>query len=58
LPVPIHLDNNASTRPPDSVVEAMKPFLGAEYANPSSLHRFGQQVWCKVECAREDEGRV
>ena len=53
MPVPIYLDNNASTRPLDGVVEAMKPFLGAEYANPSSLHRFGQQVRYKVECARE-----
>ena len=51
--MPIYLDNNASTRPLDGVVEAMKPLLGAEYANPSSLHRFGQQVRYKVECARE-----
>ena len=49
----IYLDNNASTRPLDSVVEAMRPLLGAEYANPSSLHRSGQQVRHKVECARE-----
>ena len=53
MPVAIYLDNNASTRPLDSVVEAMRPFLGAECANPSSLHRFGQQVRHKVECARE-----
>ena len=51
--MPIYLDNNASTRPLDSVVEAMRPFLETEYANPSSLHRFGQQVRYKVECARE-----
>ena len=51
--MPIYLDNNASTRPLDSVVETMRPFLETEYANPSSLHRFGQQVRYKVECARE-----
>ena len=48
----IYLDNNASTQPLDSVAEAMMRFLQAEYANPSSLHRFGQQVRHRVECAR------
>lgn len=53
LLVSIYLDNNASTRPMDSVVEAMSPFVGAEYANLSGVHRFGQAVRHKVECARE-----
>lgn len=51
--MPIYLDNNATTRPLDSVVEAMLPFLRTEYANPSSVHQFGQQVRHKVECARQ-----
>jgi cysteine desulfurase len=49
----IYLDNNATTRPLDTVIEAMMPFLGAEYANPSSIHRPGQNVRHRVECARE-----
>jgi cysteine desulfurase len=49
----IYLDNNATTRPLDEVVEAMLPFLRDEYANPSSVHRFGQQVRHKIELARE-----
>ncbi len=49
----IYLDNNATTRPLDSVVEAMRPFLGDQYANPSSFHKFGQDVRCAVERARE-----
>jgi len=49
----VYLDNNATTRPLDSVVEAMLPLLRSEYANPSSVHRFGQYARHKVECARE-----
>lgn len=49
----IYLDNNATTRPLPEVVEAMLPFLQDEYANPSSVHRFGQQVRHRMECARE-----
>ncbi|UCG16827.1 MAG: aminotransferase class V-fold PLP-dependent enzyme [Phycisphaerales bacterium] len=49
----VYLDNNASTRPLVSVVEAMGPFFRAEYANPSSPHRLGQRVRYEVECARE-----
>jgi len=51
--VHIYLDNNATPRTLDSVVEAMLPFLRAEYANPSSVHRFGQRVRHWLECARE-----
>ncbi|MGB2987721.1 MAG: aminotransferase class V-fold PLP-dependent enzyme [Phycisphaerae bacterium] len=54
----IYLDNNATTKPLDGVVEAMLPFLGSEYANPSSVHRFGQRVRHKVERAREQVARL
>jgi cysteine desulfurase len=49
----VYLDNNATTRPLDSVVEAMLPYVGPEYANPSSVHRFGQTVRHQVEGARD-----
>lgn len=49
----IYLDNNATTRPLDSVVDAMLPLLRSDYANPSSLHRCGQAVRYRVESARE-----
>jgi len=48
----IYLDNNATTQPLPEVVEAMLPFLRESYANPSSVHRFGQSVRHQVECAR------
>jgi cysteine desulfurase len=50
--VTAYLDNNATTRPLESVVAAMEPYLRTEYANPSSLHPPGQRVRYAVECAR------
>ncbi|NLX22558.1 MAG: aminotransferase class V-fold PLP-dependent enzyme [Phycisphaerae bacterium] len=49
----IYLDNNATTRLDPRVFEAMRPFLLDRYANPSSIHQFGQQVRHAVETARE-----
>jgi cysteine desulfurase len=48
----IYLDNNATTQPLPEVLEAMMPFLREGYANPSSVHQFGQSVRHAVECAR------
>ncbi len=49
----IYFDNNATTRPLPEVVEAMLACLRDEYANPSSVHRFGQSARHQVECARQ-----
>lgn len=49
----IYLDNNATTKPDPAAVAAMQPFLSAQYANPSSLHHFGQQARHAVETGRE-----
>lgn len=49
----IYLDNNATTQPLPEVIEAMRACLHDAYANPSSVHQFGQTVRHKVECARE-----
>lgn len=48
----IYLDNNATTRPADAVVEAMAEAAAQRWANPSSVHRFGQMVRQRVELAR------
>lgn len=48
----IYFDNNATTRVDPEVVEAMLPFLGDLYGNPSSIHNFGGQVAAHVEAAR------
>ncbi|MDM8006358.1 MAG: aminotransferase class V-fold PLP-dependent enzyme [Phycisphaerae bacterium] len=49
----IYLDNNATTRIAPEVLQAMLPWLGERYANPSSVHHFGQQARHAVETARE-----
>jgi cysteine desulfurase len=48
----IYLDNNATTRPAPEVVEAMLPLMTEFYANPSSVHRFGQRARQFVDEAR------
>jgi cysteine desulfurase len=49
----VYLDNNATTRVAPEVVEAMLPFFGDRYGNPSSIYRFGGEVRRQVERARE-----
>lgn len=47
-----YLDHNATTRTDARVVEAMLPYLGGPYGNPSSLHRYGRAARDAVEQAR------
>lgn len=54
----IYLDNNATTRPAQSVVEALNEALRELWANPSSIHRPGQLVRQRVELARESVSRL
>lgn len=49
----IYLDNNATTPVHPAVLEAMLPYFGAEFGNPSSAHRFGQLARQAIEGARE-----
>ncbi len=49
---PIYLDNNATTRVDDEVVQAMLPFFTEQYGNASSLHAFGNQVARSLKAAR------
>jgi cysteine desulfurase len=50
----IYLDNNATTRVADEVIEAMLPYLGTFYGNPSSMYTFGREVHRKIEDARTE----
>ncbi len=54
----LYLDNNATTRPADEVVEAMNAALRENWANPSSVHRQGQSARQKLELARESVCRL
>lgn len=49
----IYMDNNATTRVADEVIEAMMPYLSEKYGNPSSMHTFGGQVGKKIAQARQ-----
>ncbi len=49
----VYLDNNATTRVDDEVVQAMLPFFTEQFGNPSSLHSFGNQVGVALKKARQ-----
>ncbi len=49
----IYLDYNATTPLHEEVIEAMKPYLGDYFGNPSSSHWFGAQTRKAVENARK-----
>ncbi|MCH9034295.1 MAG: aminotransferase class V-fold PLP-dependent enzyme, partial [Planctomycetes bacterium] len=49
----VYFDNNATTRPLPEVLDVTLRCSRDEYANPSSVHRFGQSARHKVETARE-----
>jgi cysteine desulfurase len=48
----IYLDNSATTRVDDQVIETMIPFMRETYGNASSIHTFGQEARAAVEDAR------
>ena len=49
----VYFDNNATTQVAPEVREAMMPFFGELYGNPSSMHAFGGQVAAHIAKARE-----
>ncbi len=49
----IYLDNNATTKVDEKVVERMLPYFSEEYGNPSSTYTFGGNVQYKIIEARE-----
>jgi len=50
---PIYLDHAATTPVRAEVLEAMTPFFGARFGNPSSTHRFGREARVALDEARE-----
>ena len=49
----IYLDHSATTMVDERVFEAMRPYFGEVYGNPSSLHRQGQMAEAAIEQARQ-----
>lgn len=50
---PIYLDHAATTPVRQEVFEAMQPFYGAKFGNPSSVHRWGREARAALDEARE-----
>ena len=51
-PKKIYLDNSASTRVDDEVVNTMLPYFTESFGNASSTHQFGQRAKQAIEDAR------
>lgn len=49
----IYLDNNATTKVDERVLEAMLPYLKNEYANPSSMYDFAKESSNAIKVARK-----
>ncbi len=53
---PIYLDHAATTPVRPEVLDAMLPFLGPRFGNPSSTHRWGREARVALDEARERVG--
>jgi cysteine desulfurase len=53
MPEPIYLDHAATTPVRHEVLEAMQPFFGPRFGNPSSVHRWGREARASLDEARE-----
>ena len=50
---PVYLDHAATTPVRAEVLDAMQPFFGARFGNPSSMHRWGREARTALDEARE-----
>ena len=57
MPDPVYLDHAATTPVRAEVLEAMQPFFGSRFGNPSSMHRWGREARTALDEARERVGR-
>lgn len=51
--IPVYLDHAATTPVRPEVLEAMLPFFGARFGNPSSAHKWGRDARTALDEARE-----
>ncbi len=57
MPDPIYLDHAATTPVRTEVLEAMQPFFGPRFGNPSSVHRWGREARTALDEAHERASR-
>ena len=53
MPEPIYLDHAATTPVRPEVRDAMDPYFGPRFGNPSSIHRWGREARVALDEARE-----
>lgn len=53
MPTPAYFDHAATTPVKPEVVEAMSPYFGARFGNPSSVHKWGREARVALDEARE-----
>ena len=49
----VYLDNNATTKTDEKVVEVMLPYFSEKYGNPSSMYELGAENSRAIKAARE-----
>ncbi len=54
----IYMDYAATTPVDKRVLEAMLPYFGDSFGNPSSVHRYGQKAEAAIDTARETVAEV
>lgn len=54
----IYLDNNATTKVDNEVLNAMLPYLKSEYANPSNVYSFSNKVKNDIRLARTNVAKL
>ncbi len=54
----IYLDNNATTKCDEEVLNVMLPYLSDKYGNPSSTYSFGRDVKNEITKARENVAKL
>jgi cysteine desulfurase len=50
----VYLDNNATTRPSEAVVQTVSQVMSEYFGNPSSIHSFGQKARHELDRYRRD----
>src|SRR3974390_1119040 len=54
----IYLDNSATTKVREEVIEAMVPYLGQDFGNPSSPHEYGRKAKKALDTARQQVAQL
>lgn len=54
----VYLDNAATTKLDDRVLQKMLPYFSTSYGNPSSIHSLGQEAYLKLEKERENVAKI